>query len=130
MTQGLDWWEAPGPSRETLLQSRSCWLLRVQGFCLLHCRGRPCDEAETASEAGLPCEVEASLLLWSQGDRAQSQASPSPAHPLPSPCASGCGLSPGCSPTTQGPESCFKPLPPAVIPTSEKSPCHQKLGIS
>lgn len=72
MTQRLDWWEAPGPSRETLLPSRSCWLLRVQGFCLLHPRGRPRDEAETASEAGLLCVETSLLLLWSQGDTAQS----------------------------------------------------------
>lgn len=134
MTQGLDWWEALGPSREPLLPSRSCWLLRVQGFCLLHPRGRPRDEAETASEGSLLCEVKASLLLLhSQRDTARSQAGPSPAHPLPSPRASPpihCVRPPGCSPTTQGPECSFKPLPPAVIPTSEKSSCHQKLGIS
>lgn len=116
MTQRLDWWEAPGPSRETLLPSRSCWLLRVQGFCLLHPRGRPRDEAETASEAGLLCVETSLLLLWSQGDTAQSQAGPSTAHPLPSPHASGCGWPPGCSPTTQGPECSFKPFPQLSFP--------------
>lgn len=129
MTQRLDWWEAPGPSRETLLPSRSCWLLRVQGFCLLHPRGRPRDEAETASEAGLLC-VDFPASAMEPGGHSPEPGRPQYCSP---PALTSClrlWVAPWMLPNYPGAGVLLQALPPAVIPTSEKSSCHQKLRIS
>lgn len=112
------------------------WLLCAKGFCLPHPKGSPWEEIEKVSDASLPFEVEASLLLpWSQGDRSQSQAAvPRPAHPRPLttclPHATQAVGSPlGCSPATQGLEGSFKPPTPNRLSHFRKVLLPPKHGV-
>lgn len=96
-------------------------MLCAEGFACLLLR-EALEEVEKFSAVSLPSGVEASLRLpWSQ-----ASCPPSLVTLRPSPGACSVPLRPPNHPRGLG--CSFKPLPPTVSPTSEKSSCSQNMG--